>query len=96
MNDSLIRHPATLVWTLLMLATGISWWMGAGGSAFFVPDIKILTAILIIIAFIKVRFVMGYFMEVRHAPLALRLACDVWIVGVGGAMIALYWFPAGS
>ena len=91
MNTELIKHPATLVWTLLMMATALSWWLGTD-SSFLGGSIRAITAGLMVIAFVKVRFVIHYFMEIRYAPLALRLACDVWVVGICVAILALYWF----
>jgi hypothetical protein len=35
-------------------------------------------------------------MEVREAPLALKLVCDTWVVLVCGAIIYLYWFGSES
>jgi cytochrome c oxidase subunit IV len=89
MNTSLLKHPATVVWGLLMMATGFSWWLGADGLALS-DNLQFVTTMLIIIAFVKVRFVIHYFMEVRSAPLALRLVCDGWVIGVCLAILALY------
>jgi heme/copper-type cytochrome/quinol oxidase subunit 4 len=96
MNTELIKHPATLVWALLMIATALSWWLGADGGAVKSLSIPTLTVALMVIAFIKVRFVIHYFMEIRHAPLALRLVCDTWVVGICGAILILYWFSPAS
>ncbi len=96
MTLSLIKHPATLVWTLLMIATALSWWLGAD-SPFFGENSFAITTGLMLIAFTKIRFVIRYFMEVRHAPVALRLVCDVWVVVICGAILTLYGLgsPAG-
>lgn len=92
---TLLRNPVTAVWFLLMLATCLSWSLGSdhglsqdadGGS-----DYRYLSTGLILIAFIKVRIVMRYFMEVRKAPLALRLICDGWVLLVCSVIIYLYW-----
>jgi len=91
MNNSLIYHPATLVWILLMLATGLSWYLGLEDMS---ADHRVTATGLLAIAFIKVRFVIHYFMEVHHAPLALRLVCDTWVVGICMGLIGLYWFGA--
>lgn len=42
------------------------------------------------IAFAKVGVVMHTFMDVRDAPLALRLACLLWLAGVLATLIAVY------
>jgi hypothetical protein len=90
-HSELIKHPATFVWALLMAATGLSWWLGAD-DAKNAGNMQTVTEMLMLIAFVKVRFVIHYFMEIRHAPVALRMACDVWVVAVGGSLIGLYWY----
>lgn len=91
---SLLAKPVSAVWLLLMLATGLSWWLGLdqGAAADQQGDYRYISSSLIIIAFIKVRIVIRYFMEVREAPLALKLVCDAWVVLVCGTIIYLYWF----
>ena len=88
--QTLFRHPATPIWLLLMMATGLSWWLGLGLEAEMQLDHRYISTTLIVIAFVKVRFVMRYFMEVRMAPLPLRLICDAWIVVVCSAIIWLF------
>ena len=98
--NSLLRNPATPIWLLLMLATGLSWWLGTSSSANsdngIFPDYRYISSLLMIIAFVKVRFVIRYFMEVRTAPLALRLIADAWVIGICLAILGLYWFPPGA
>jgi heme/copper-type cytochrome/quinol oxidase subunit 4 len=40
-------------------------------------------------AFVKVRFVVLDFMEVRHAPFALRILIEAWIAILAGVLIFL-------
>lgn len=79
-------------WLLLIGATVLSWQFGHGWD--FGGDAHYGTAAVIVIAFLKVRVVFLEFMELRHAPLPLRLAFELWALVVGGTIIALYW-PAG-
>jgi len=90
----LLLKPVSAAWLLLMLATCLSWWMGQdqGLSAVQTGDYRIISSGLILIAFIKVRIVIRYFMEVRQAPLILKLICDAWVALVCGAILYLYWF----
>lgn len=94
----LLLKPVSAAWLLLMLATCLSWWLGqdhalnSGQSG----DDRIVSSGLIVIAFIKVRIVIRYFMEVRQAPLALKWVCDGWVALVCGAIIYLYWFGSAS
>lgn len=89
---TLLRHPATPVAILLIAATSLSWWLGAGFSNGIAVDYRYISTTLLLIAFVKVRFVIRHFMEVCTAPLALRMISDAWVIGVCGAIIALYWF----
>ena len=93
---TLLRHPATPIGVLLMVATSLSWWLGTGSSIESALDYRYVSTTLLLIAFVKVRFVIRHFMEVRTAPLALRLISDAWVIGVCGAIIGLYWFGPGA
>lgn len=86
---SLLRHPAIPIWLLLVLATGLSWWLGTQGSG--TPDSHTYaTVTLLIVAFIKVRFIGLHFMELRGAPLPLRLVFEAWVIVVCTAIVSLY------
>ena len=47
---------------------------------------------IVLIAAIKIRFVIGHFMEVRTAPLPLRMVTDVWLLTVTGMILGVYLF----
>ena len=85
-----IGRRTTLVWFLLVAATGFSWAMG-GGSASDPEAAGLLASALVAIALVKVRLVIRYFMEVREAALGLRLLTDLWCLAVGAAILVLYW-----
>ena len=95
---NLLFKPVTAAWLLLMLATGLSWWLGQDHilSPAENSNYRMIASSLIVIAFIKVRIVISYFMDVRQAPLALKVVCDAWVVLVCGALIYLYWFGLTS
>ena len=44
-----------------------------------------------VLAFFKVRLVILYFMEIRTAPIPIRLAFEGWVAVVCVAIIAIYW-----
>ena len=68
---ALLRTPATAVWTFLIAATAASWKLGTDQG--LGPNGYTLASVLILlIAFVKVRFVGMYFMELREAPMLLR------------------------
>lgn len=84
---SLFFSRTTLIWLALMTATGVSWKMGHGmGFA----DPRHAGTAIILISVIKVRFVILEFMEIRHAPLFMRLIAELWTVVIGVAMIRLF------
>jgi len=80
---SIFLQSNTAIWALLALATVVSWFMG-GDATLNIP------AVMLLIAFFKTRLVIIHFMEVKHAPLALRLAGEAWGIICCTALIVLY------
>lgn len=82
----------TLVWLGLMLATGLSW---SFRTVQYPPylTVQMLTVGLFLVAMIKVRLVILYFMEVRNAPLILRVLLEGWVAIVGTGLIGMYLLP---
>ena len=76
----------TVIWLVLVLATLLSWSAGTGVGHL---SARAAGVVAILVAFVKARFVALDFMEVRSAPLALRLFVEAWIVLVGGAIVVL-------
>jgi hypothetical protein len=70
----------------LVAATVLSWALGTSHG--FGDDHNLNSALILLIAFVKVRFIGLYFMELRDAPLALRgifeAYCAVVCLGVLG------------
>lgn len=85
---SLLRNRITLVWLGLVLATCLSW--ETGGDLAGLGDVRSLGTAVLVIAFVKVRYIMLEFMELRHAPLAMRLFAESWAVLVCAAVVILY------
>jgi hypothetical protein len=83
----LLRSRITLIWFLLVTATALSWEMGHGVGF---HDARYAGVAIIVIAFIKVRFVLLDFMELRHAPLFMRLIAETWVVVIGTTLITLF------
>ncbi|WP_182379347.1 cytochrome C oxidase subunit IV family protein [Nocardioides sp. WS12] len=86
---NLFRSKATVVWVFLILATVLSWALGTDHG--FVDDHTTASTIIMVVAFVKVRFVGLYFMELNHAPLALRLLLEVWCLVVCLATLGFYF-----
>lgn len=79
----------TVVLIILVGLTLTSWYFGlepaTAGSGVQWSGIAML-----ILAFIKVRLVIQNFMEVRDAPLPLKLSCDAWVIGALVAVCCTY------
>ena len=84
---ALLKTRITVVWILLVLATAASWEMGHG---FPFEDVTQAAIAIIVLALVKVRFVIMEFMELRGAPLPMRLVAEGWVVGICALLIALY------
>lgn len=78
----------SLIWGLLILATLAAYSLGHGTAVGV--SLRSATVVIIVIAFIKVRYVMLEFMELRCAPLALRMLAEAWIVLIGATLITLF------
>ncbi len=88
----LFRRRITVIMALLFMATLISWRLGNGGA---VAGSRT-AAVIIVIAAVKMRFVMRDFMEIKDAPLRLKLFCDAWIGVVAAAILILQWQTRGA
>jgi heme/copper-type cytochrome/quinol oxidase subunit 4 len=82
----LLRKPVTIVWAALMLATIASTWLLSNNAV--APEVA--TVAIMLIAAVKVRLVIGHFMEVRRAPVALQLVCDGWLLAVTALILTVY------
>ena len=84
---SVLRERVTWVWLGLMLATCATTW--GLSKNLFSPAVAVVGNFLI--AAVKVRYVMLDFMELRYAPIPVRVAFQAWPVAVA-AMILGFWF----
>ena len=90
-----VNQRATGIFAILVLLTGISFWLTVGhGGASLHQGGSIVWTLVIVLASLKVRWVMLDFMELRSAPIKLRLLCESWVVGVGAFLIVTTWLVA--
>jgi len=80
----------TLVWVFLVAVTVAAWWIGRSTDAPWQIN-HVITYSVLLIAAIKSRLVMRYFMEVRHAPSWLKWSCDGWLGFVFLMLFGFYW-----
>jgi heme/copper-type cytochrome/quinol oxidase subunit 4 len=84
----LCLQPVTLVWALLVLATGFSWWSANGGAMSSVEA----TSIVMVVAAVKARFVILDFMDLKRAPLSWRLLFEGWVALCAVVILGGYWY----
>lgn len=82
----------TVVWLLLMAATTLSWTVGHSSLL----DVRAASTGVIVVALVKVWLVGLEFMELRNAPMALRMAFKAWVLLVGAMLICIYLMRAPS
>jgi hypothetical protein len=84
---SVLRERVTMVWLGLMALACVTTW--GLSTDLFIPSVGMVG--IFVIAAVKVSYVMLDFMELRDAPIPVRVAFQAWPVAVA-AMILGYWF----
>jgi hypothetical protein len=92
--SQLLRSYTTGVWLILVLLTGFSWWLSTSGTVPRGSGPSLATASMFLVGFVKVRMVGMHFMELKRAPLPLRLLFEFWALGTSVAIVGLYWLAA--
>jgi apolipoprotein N-acyltransferase len=90
---NILLSKCSLVWLLLMAITLLSWLLQSHqpfAEATVPAAIPVSGVAMLLLAFFKVRLVMMYFMEVKHAPLQLRTVCEAWVAIGCTSLIWLY------
>lgn len=84
----LVRSRLFLVYAGLVAATCVSWYAGADHG---VGSHELVAAIVMVVAFVKVRFVGLHFMELGGALPRLRLIFEAYVAVVLAALLVLYY-----
>jgi cytochrome c oxidase subunit 4 len=74
-----LRNPLTYVWAFLTAITISSWWLSQGVGIQTQVSVVATSGVLLIAA-VKVHFVLRYFMEVRRAPVWLKRITVGWLI----------------
>jgi caa(3)-type oxidase subunit IV len=85
-----LRQRVTWVWLGLMALTCVTTW--GLSKEMFSPAVAVVGTFSI--AALKVRYVILDFMELRDAPIPMRVVAEAWPVVVA-AMILGFWFATG-
>lgn len=80
---------SVIVWAALVIFTVLSF---ALGGEHLIDNRTLAAAVVLGIAAVKVRLVGLHFMELRHAPVALRAAFEAYCVGLFAVLMGLYIF----
>lgn len=89
---ALIKRPGFVVWLFLTAATIVTTWALAKDNF----DVTWSTVAIMVIAAVKVRFVLLHFMELKHAPIPLRLVFEAWVVIVTAVVLGFYLVPPAA
>jgi heme/copper-type cytochrome/quinol oxidase subunit 4 len=85
-------RSTTVVWVVLSAITVVSWWLGPARHSGPPAPSTVITVVVLALGFIKARLIIRYFMEVRTAPLWLRVSTDVWLVALWGGVLGIYLY----
>jgi caa(3)-type oxidase subunit IV len=88
---SVLRERVTAVWLCLIVLTCVTTW--GLSNDLFAPEVGVVG--IFSIAAIKVSYVILDFMELRNAPIPVRVAFQAWPVAVA-TMILSFWFATPS
>jgi heme/copper-type cytochrome/quinol oxidase subunit 4 len=83
---SILRERVTMVWLGLMVLTCVTTW--GLSKDLFSPAVAVVG--IFIIAAVKVRYVILDFMELRNAPIPVRVAFEAWPVVVAATILG-FW-----
>jgi hypothetical protein len=86
----LINQRATYAYAGLLLVTALVFWLTVGhGAASLNEAQSVIWAEVIVLAYVKVRWILLDFMELRSAPIRLRLLFEFFAVAMAGGLIAI-------
>lgn len=86
MLSRLLADRQTAVWMFLVAATVLTAVVGLEQHG----DTTMVGLLLLAIAFVKIRLVALHFMEIRDAPLALRLLVEAYVGVTFVALVVIY------
>lgn len=82
----------TWTWLALTAITIGSWWLAPAHITGTAQASTVITALVLVLTFVKCRLIFRHFMEVRTAPGWLRHATDAWLVVLLATVFVIYLF----
>jgi hypothetical protein len=83
-----VNGVAVLAWMFLACATLSTWLLVEGRGATLEWGISM----VMVVSAIKARTIVLHYMELKHAPLAWRLAFELWAAGTAALILGLWFF----
>lgn len=77
-------------WVVLVVITVASWRLAPAHFTDTVVASTGVTALVLVLTYIKARVILRYFMEVRSSPRWLRIGTEVWLIVLLGAIFGIY------
>ncbi|MGI9164689.1 MAG: cytochrome C oxidase subunit IV family protein [Mycobacterium sp.] len=88
----LVYQRVTVSFALLLVVTVVSFWLTVGDGAGALNERgPIIWTQVVVLAFVKVRWVMLDFMELRSAPIKMRALCEAWGASLAAVLVATAW-----
>lgn len=76
---AITARTMTWAWVALTAITVGSWWLAPAHYKDTLQASTPITALVLLLTFVKSRLIIQYFMEVRTAPRWLKFAMDAWL-----------------
>ena len=77
-------------WVVLVLITVGSWWLAPAHFTETTQASTTVTALVLVMMYVKCRIVVRSFMEVNHAPRWLKIAMESWLAVLVITVFAIY------
>ena len=84
------ERTITRTWLVLVAITIGSWWLAPAHIDHTVSASTPLTALVLVLAWVKSRLIIEHFMEVHSAPRWLRRTTDAWLATLFTAVFVIY------
>jgi hypothetical protein len=88
----LINQRATYAFGALVLVTATAYWLTVGhGAASMGETPTVVWTEVIVLAGIKVRWILMDFMELRSSPPKVRALFETWVAALAAGLICIAW-----
>ena len=84
------QRTMTWTWLVLIAITVGSWWLAPAHSHGVASDSVVVTGVVLTLAAVKARLIIRQFMEVRTAPVWLKVATDAWLGVLITTVLVIY------